>query len=201
MLIFICLMVLSYLIGCINTSIIYSLCTFKKDIRTQGSGNAGATNMLRSFGKVSAGITFLGDVLKAVIAIGITALIYRNAPMVDAIKVLSGFFCVLGHCFPVFFKFQGGKGIATGAGCILMMDWRVFLVAIGLFALAVLLLKYVSVGSLIGALTYPIGLWIVGEKIYVILIAALTTALVVWRHYKNILRLINKTESKITTKK
>lgn len=200
MILFVILLIISYLIGCVNTSIVYSLCSFKKDIRTQGSGNAGATNMLRSFGKTSAVITFLGDVLKAVIAIGIAWICYRHAENLDLIKALVGLACVIGHCFPVFFKFKGGKGIATGSGCILMLDWRVFLVAIALFALFVLITKYVSIGSIVGAVTYPVGMLICGVQVSAVIVAALTTIMVVYRHKNNIVALFKGTERKIGAK-
>lgn len=201
MIIFVLLLILSYLIGCLNTSIVYSKLAHKGDIRLQGSGNAGATNMLRSFGKLSAAITFLGDVLKVVLAVGIVWLVYADAPQVQLIKALAGLACVIGHCFPVFFKFQGGKGIASGSACILMLDWRVFVVAIGLFALVVLVTRFVSFGSIVGALTYPVGMLICGMDVAVIVVAALTTAMVVYRHKKNIVALIKGTERKIGSKK
>ncbi|MBQ6946815.1 MAG: glycerol-3-phosphate 1-O-acyltransferase PlsY [Clostridia bacterium] len=201
MIIFICLLLLSYLIGCFNTSIVYSIGNYKKDIRTQGSGNPGATNMLRSFGKVSAAITFAGDLLKAVVAIGIAWLVFKDQKNIELIKALMGLACVLGHCFPVFFKFKGGKGIATGSGCILMLDWRVFLIALALFALMVVLTKYVSLGSIVGALTYPIGIAICGVSFNAVIVAILTTALVIYRHKKNIVALFKGTERKIGSAK
>ena len=197
MILFVALLILSYLIGCLNTSILYSKLKYKNDIRGEGSGNAGATNMLRSFGKVSAIITFLGDVLKVVVAVGIAWIVYANAQQLELIKALMGLVCVLGHCFPLFFKFKGGKGIASGSACILMLDWRVFLIALALFALVVCLTKYVSLGSIVGALTYPIGLLICGFDLWVVIIATLTTALVIYRHKKNIVALLNGTERKI----
>lgn len=201
MILFVGLLILSYLIGCLNTSIVYSKLKYKNDIRSEGSGNAGATNMLRSFGKVSAAITFLGDLLKVVIAVGIAWVVYANAQELNLIKALIGLACVLGHCFPIFFRFKGGKGIASGSACILMLDWRVFLIALALFALVVLLTKYVSLGSIVGALTYPIGLLICGFEIEVIIFAALTTALVLYRHKKNIVALYKGTERKIGSAK
>lgn len=198
MILFVAMLILSYLIGCMNTSILYSRLKYKNDIRSEGSGNAGATNMLRSYGKASAAITFFGDILKVVVAVGIAWALYANAQELDLIKALMGFSCVLGHCFPVFFGFKGGKGIASGSACILMLDWRVFLVALSLFALVVLLSKYVSLGSIVGALTYPIGLLICGFDITVILVAVFTTALVIYRHKKNIIALFKGSERKIT---
>ena len=194
---FIALIVLAYLIGCLNTSILYSKANFKQDIRSQGSGNAGATNMLRSFGKGSAVITFLGDFVKVIIAIGIPWICFNGDENIELIKAIMGLACVLGHCFPVFFKFKGGKGIASGSACIIMLDWRVFVVAIALFVLFVVVTKYVSLGSLAGAFTYPIGLMICRFDITVIIVAALTTALVVYRHWKNIVALCRGTERKI----
>lgn len=197
MFLFTILMAVGYLIGSVNTSIVYSLNNFRKDIRSQGSGNAGTTNMLRSFGKVGAAVTFLGDILKAVISIGIAWFFYRNALNIELIKALVGLACVIGHCFPIFFQFKGGKGIATGAGCVLMLDWRAFLVAISLFALVVCITRYVSLGSIAGALTYPISMTVVGKNVATIIVAALTAALVLIMHRKNICALCNGTERKI----
>ena len=197
MILFVALLILSYLIGCLNTSILYSKLKYKNDIRCEGSGNAGATNMLRSFGKMSAIITFLGDLLKVVLAVGIAWIVYANAQELNLIKTLMGLSCVLGHCFPIFFKFRGGKGIASGSACILMLDWRVFLIALALFALVVIFTKYVSLGSIVGALTYPVGLLICGFDFWVIVVALLTTALVLYRHKKNIIALCKGTERKI----
>lgn len=200
MILFFALIIVSYLLGCCNTSILYSMVNFRQDIRTKGSGNAGATNMLRSFGKTSAVITFAGDMLKVVIAIGIAWICFKDSVYLNTIKAIMGLACVLGHCFPVFFKFKGGKGIASGAMCILMLDWRVFVVAIALFALIVATTKYVSLGSIVGALTYPIGLIIVRFDVWTIVFALLTTILVVGRHYKNIIALCRGTERKIGQK-
>ena len=200
MILFFALIIVSYLLGCLNTSILYSLANFSQDIRTKGSGNAGATNMLRSFGKTSAVITFAGDILKVVVAVGIAWICFRDNEHLNVIKAIMGLACVIGHCFPVFFKFQGGKGIASGAACILRLDWRVFLVAMALFALAVVLTKYVSLGSIVGALTYPIGLIIAKFDVLTIAFAALTTVLVIGRHYKNIIALCSGTERKIGQK-
>lgn len=201
MIVFAGLLILSYLIGCFNTSIVYSLGSHKQDIRTQGSGNPGATNMLRSFGKVSAAITFGGDLLKAVVAIGIAWIVFKDAQNIQLIKALMGLACVLGHCFPVFFKFRGGKGISTGSGCILMLDWRVFLVAIALFVLFVAVTRYVSLGSIVGAITYPVGIFLCGLPLNAVIVAVLTTALVVFRHRKNIVALCKGTERKIGSAK
>lgn len=194
---FFALFVLSYLIGSFNTSIVYSLTNFKKDIRSQGSGNAGATNMLRNFGTISAVITFLGDILKAVLAIGIAWLVFKNSECLSLIKALIGLACVIGHCFPIFFGFKGGKGISTGAGCILMLDWRVFLIILAVFALIVLIFRYVSLGSIIAAVLFPLGMLIVGLPPATVIISAIISLIVIWRHKENIARLCNKTEHKI----
>lgn len=201
MILFTAILIFAYLIGSVNTSIIYSIGNFNKDIRNHGSGNAGATNMLRSFGKLSAAVTFLGDMLKAVIAIGLAWLIYRHSVNLQSIKAIVGLACVLGHSFPIFFRFKGGKGIATGSGCILMLDWRVFVVGIVLFALLVAVTRYVSVGSVTCALLYPIGMLVCGKQIGCVVFAALTAALVIGRHSRNIKALLNKTERKIGTPK
>lgn len=190
----------AYLLGSINFAIIIS--KFRgDDIRNHGSKNAGTTNMLRTYGKKAAVVTLLGDFLKGTVAV-LIGLVLAGAMG----QYLSALFVVLGHVFPVFYKFQGGKGIATAAGAILGTAPIVLLILVAVFVGIVALTKYVSLASVMVALLYPIILdrfyKITGVPagIYMIFVMILS-GVVVWKHWPNIKRLLNNTESKISFKK
>ncbi len=209
----------AYLIGSVNTSIILSKTLFGSDIRESGSGNAGTTNMLRTHGKKMAIFTLLGDVLKGVVAVLLAVLVdnlLQSVPTGTSVSVTShllgslpfiaGFFAVLGHNFPVFFGFKGGKGVATTLGVVLTINWLLGLIVL-VIALAIMLTtRYVSLGSCIGAAIFPIlyfisGL-IIGELDKVSLIFAIALGvLIVVRHRSNIKRLLNGNENKLSFKK
>jgi glycerol-3-phosphate acyltransferase PlsY len=192
--------ILSYLLGSINFAIIISGKTYKQDIREFGSKNAGMTNMMRTYGKRAAGMTLLGDALKAVISgfLGYALLGQLGA-------YIAGTACVVGHVFPVFFKFKGGKGVVTTAMTILMCNPYVFLILFALFVVIVLTTKYVSLGSVMCMLIYPFFLsamdtWLAGGCPYV-LFALLISVLVIFKHKDNISRLRQGKESKFSFKK
>lgn len=209
---FIITIVVAYLIGSLNASIIIS--NLKgSDIRKHGSGNAGATNMLRTYGKKLAVLALLFDALKGVVAVLIVNAMLKYAKIgaendvYHYLRCLAGLFVVVGHNFPVFFKFKGGKGIATSAAVIFMLDWRVGLIvlfaALGTMAIS----KYVSLGSIVGAFTFPTFIAVftfLVDKDYnwiVFVTSVIMCALAVWRHRANIVRLANGTESKLGKKK
>lgn len=207
--------VLSYLLGSLNFSIIVSRALAKKDIRESGSGNAGATNMLRTYGKKFAVFTMLGDILKVALAIVISFLILKtpleflfsrpdDADTVARImleKEFAGFFCVLGHIFPLFFKFKGGKGVAACTGMVLLVDWRIALILFVIFAILVLLTKWISLGSITIAVMYPILICAFYKSLLLTLIAVMFALIVIVAHRENIKRLIKGTENKISFKK
>lgn len=207
--------VLSYLLGSLNFSIIVSRALAKKDIRESGSGNAGATNMLRTYGKKFAVFTMLGDILKVALAIVISFLILKtpleflfsrpaDADSVARImleKEFAGFFCVLGHIFPLFFKFKGGKGVAACTGMVLLVDWRIALILFVIFAILVLLTKWISLGSITIAVMYPILICAFYKSVLLTLIAVMFALIVIVAHRENIKRLIKGTENKISFKK
>lgn len=204
--------VISYLLGSLNFSIIFSKFFAKKDIRESGSGNAGATNMLRTYGKRFAVITMIGDILKVAVSIIITFAILgepmkflfgipQSAEEIQRImiyKEFAGFFCVLGHIFPVFFKFKGGKGVAACTGMVIMVDWRIALILFIIFMAVILITKWISLGSIVIALLYPILIYAFYKNIILCIIALLFTAIVIIAHRKNIKRLIKGTENKIS---
>lgn len=192
--------VCAYLLGSLNFAIIISGKEYKQDIRNYGSKNAGMTNMMRIYGKRAAGLTLLGDALKAVVAclIGYALLGQLGA-------YVAGLFCVIGHMFPVFFKFKGGKGVVTSAVAILMCNPFVFLILLALFIGIVAISKYISLGSVMCVLIYPLILsridtWLNGGCPYV-LFALFISLLVILKHVPNIKRLLNGTESKFSFKK
>lgn len=211
--------VIAYLAGSVNSSIILSKALSGKDIRESGSGNAGATNMLRTYGKKLAVITLILDVLKGCIGVWIGMLIshlagiyltgdsYNNSMHVfPYLKLCGGFFVSLGHNYPVFFKFKGGKGVATSLGVLLALNWIVglvvFVLTIGIMALT----KYVSFGSIMSSLIYLctdlVRMYIVNDfDIIYIVFDILLGAMLVFRHKENIKRLLSGTENKLGQKK
>lgn len=189
--------IIPYLLGSLNFSVILSQKLYREDVRAKGSGNAGSTNMLRNYGKRAAGLTFLGDALKTAVSCAFGILVYGVYG-----AYLAGLFCIMGHMFPVYFKFKGGKGIVCLAVMILITDWRVFLILFAIFLIIVLGTKYVSLGSVIGAMLYPIVLNRINAGTEnavrsVELIAILVAILVVFMHRENIKRLYRGTESKL----
>lgn len=190
-----------YLLGSINFAVIISSKRYNDDVREHGSGNAGMTNMMRTYGRKAAVLTLAGDALKAIIA---SLLGYYAFGLIGA--HMAGFFCVFGHLYPIFFKFKGGKGVVTAAFSILMCNPIVFLILIVLFIVIVLIWRYISLGSIMCIMLYPLVLngvdnvFAGGSGIYMIF-AFLTMVLVVAKHKDNIKRLLNKTESKFVIKK
>ncbi len=192
-----------YFLGSVNTAILYSRIRCKEDIRDYGSGNAGMTNMLRTYGKAAAAVTLAGDMLKAVIAVLIArvigAYIIPGHEFVEFASYTAAFFSVAGHCFPVYHKFRGGKGVATAAGAMLILSPLTFLICAVIFALLVLATRYVSLGSVVTALMYPLILYrIVGRPGIYLFFALAIGLLVVFRHKENIKRLRDGKEKKIS---
>lgn len=209
---FLAVAVISYLLGSLNFSIIFSKSLAQEDIRKSGSGNAGATNMLRTYGKRFAVITMIGDILKVAVAIVITFAIL-GAPMkylfsvpqdyveierIMIYKELSGFFCVLGHIFPLFFKFKGGKGVAACTGMVIIVDWRIALILFVIFVIIVMISKWISLGSIVIALLYPVLIFAFYSNWLLTVIALLFTLIVIIAHRENIKRLVKGTENKIS---
>ena len=200
--------VIPYLLGSINFSIIISKKQYNEDIREFGSKNAGMTNMMRTYGKKAAVLTLVGDALKAVVA-GFVG--YAMFGLTGA--HIAGLFCVLGHMFPIFYKFKGGKGVVTTAVSVLMCNPLVFAILILIFILIVLFTRYISLGSVMCVLLYPVLLNRLDILVTYINTGVEITALsyhwvpvvvaflVVFKHWENIKRLMNKTENKFSFKK
>lgn len=190
--------IVSYLFGSINCSVMISSKKYGNDIRTQGSGNAGATNMMRVYGKKAATLTFLGDVLKSAAAsiIGRLLLGYVGA-------YVAGLFCVIGHAFPLFFKFKGGKGVVAISTMCLLTEPLVFAIMLVIFAIILFGYKMVSLASIMAMITYPLVLSkaaLFVDQPYGIhmILAAANAFFVVFLHRKNIARIFHHEESKIS---
>ncbi|MCR5136421.1 MAG: glycerol-3-phosphate 1-O-acyltransferase PlsY [Oscillospiraceae bacterium] len=177
-----------YLMGSLSFSIILSG-ILGRDIRRQGSGNAGATNMTRVFGWGAGVATLAFDMLKA-----LAAMLLGRSLLGDVGICLAGMAVMLGHCFPVFHHFRGGKGIATGAALGLMIDWRVFVSIVAAFLIGALLSKKVSLGSICAALTIVPATWIFAPRAPLLALAVFGMVIALTRHRENIRRLIAGTE-------
>lgn len=198
----ICLLI-GYLFGCIQTGYIYGRC-HGIDIRNYGSGNAGTTNVMRTLGKKAGYITYAGDVLKGIAAILLVRYVIfaGDASHTTLLTMYTGFGVVLGHNYPFYLHFKGGKGIAVTSGVMFAFDWRFALIALLVFAIAFYTTRYVSVGSLAITALFPIcclifyfGQW------HLFIISLLFGAMAWWRHRANISRLLHGTENKFEKKK
>ena len=210
--------VIAYLIGSISGAILISKKVDGDDIRTKGSKNAGTTNMLRIYGKKAAVFTLLIDVLKGVIAvligIAVDYFTVRNFALTESggaflagnIKYIASIFVMLGHDFPIYFGFKGGKGVATGLGAVLAIDYKVALIVLVAALLIMVITRYVSLGSVAAAVIYPCvaAAFMAGSgefnAVYLIC-AVILAVLIIAKHHTNIQRLLNGTENKFGSKK
>lgn len=190
--------VIAYLLGSLNSAIIVSKSKYKQDIRTFGSGNAGLTNMHRVYGKDGALWTLFGDIAKQIVSVLVGALIMGRWG-----AYLAGGFCMLGHIFPVYYGFKGGKGVLTAATMILIIDPAIFVVLFVVFALVLLITRYVSLSSIMAAFTYPAAISVAYRPahIFEVAFALFVGALVIYMHRSNIYRIFNNQESKFSFRK
>ena len=198
--------IIAYLIGSINFSIMLSKKIAGFDVREKGSGNAGTTNMLRSVGKKAAVITLICDILKGVVAILIAIILGNIVPTQNKALLVqvAGIFVILGHTFPIFFGFKGGKGVATSLGILLMSNWKIGLICL-VFALVLMALtKIVSLGSVAAAILFPVLTIFINTNYIVpgnyLVYSIILAILVVFNHRENVKRLLNGTENKISFK-
>ena len=194
---------IAYLLGSLNSAIIVSKYKFGQDIRNYGSGNAGLTNMHRVYGKDGAIYTLFGDIAKQVVSILIGVILLGQTG-----AYLAGVFCMIGHIFPIYYKFKGGKGVLTAATMILIIDPMIFAVLFCIFALVLLITRYVSLSSIIAALMYPASLEIAsvahtghGPQFFELFFALFVGLLVIYMHRSNIFRIFNNQESKFSFRK
>lgn len=202
---------IGYVFGLFQTGYIYGRIK-GIDIREHGSGNAGTTNALRTLGTKAGVVTFIGDCLKCILAVVAVRLIFSQgyASLMPLLTVYTGLGVVLGHNFPFYLKFRGGKGIASTAGLILTLDPVLSLIAFAIFGAAVGITKYVSLGSLLLAAEFLAGVIIYGfsgkwnlyqpQLIEMYIVAAVITAMAFFRHRRNIKSLVKGTERKIGEK-
>ncbi len=198
---------IAYLLGSLSFAVIISKVLEKDDVRTHGSGNAGMTNMLRTYGKGPAALTLIGDFSKGVVAVLVGRWIFEamGITVLDAGQV-AGLFALLGHIFPVFFHFKGGKGVLTSAGMIAVINPLVLLLLVIIVVPVIFLTRIVSVGSLLAAVLYPVltavvlyvqGLPVLGDTLF----ATAFGLIVIFMHRENIQRLIHGTENRFGGKK
>ena len=203
MLPYIAMGIIAYFIGSISFGVILTRKLAGFDVRDKGSKGAGTTNVLRTAGKRLAIITLICDALKGVVAILIAMLVARIWVDADAnlLRYIAGFFAILGHTFPIFFEFRGGKGVATAIGILLMLNWQIGLTCLVFGIALIIITRMVSVGSMMAALLYPILTLIMGGVSWgAIGFSVLIAALVIFNHRGNIDRLRKGTENKIGQK-
>jgi glycerol-3-phosphate acyltransferase PlsY len=200
MLIFIA--IISYFLGCFNGAIITSKRYFRKDIRNVGSGNAGLANFYRNFG-VTGMLMVVGiDVIKGVIAVTLGGWLLGFTGDYAVIGKLFATFCmVLGHVYPVYYGFHGGKGILSGVAAAFCVDWRTGLVCLIVFLIAVIFSRYISLGSILGAASFPIGVLACGYSGLAVILALLSVAIMLFKHIENMRRILAHTEPKFEFKK
>lgn len=201
--------IIAYAIGSINFSVILSKKFGGFDVREKGSGNAGATNVLRTVGKQAAVLTLICDILKGIVAVSIGALIGTIIKDTDkALLVqIAGIFVIIGHTIPIFYQFKGGKGVATALGVLIAINWQIGLICL-VFALVLMVLsRMVSVGSVGAAILFPVltlflpGYFIVKEGSGYFVFSIILAAIVIFNHRANIQRILEGKENKISLKK
>lgn len=205
---YIAIAIIAYAIGSINFSVIFSKKFAGFDVREKGSGNAGSTNMLRSVGKKAAALTLLCDVLKGVIAILIAILmgnIIKSVENKALLVQIAGIAVVVGHTYPIFFEFRGGKGVATSLGVLLMSNWKIGLICL-IFALVLMALtRVVSMGSIAAAILFPVLTLFINTNYIVdgnyFVYSVILAVIVAFNHRSNIQRILNGTENKLSFKK
>jgi len=191
-------LLVSYLLGCFNGSVMTSHFIIRDDVRQHGSGNAGLTNFYRTYGARYALCVIVCDMGKTVLACLIGGYLMHWVVGDWTLGLLiAGIGCELGHMFPVFFGLRGGKGILSGGVLVLLLDWRVALIAWGLFAVLWLTTRYVSLGSIAATASMPVSVFLLmGHNWLYTVLSAAVAALVIWCHRGNIQRLLTGTEKK-----
>ena len=205
---------LGYFLGSINFSIIIVQIVRGKDIRTMGSKNAGLTNTYRCCGPACAGLTLLGDVCKGVLAVALARMIAGFMKVglvpdndVHYIGYVAAFFAIIGHIFPVYYGFKGGKGVLVGAASFLALDFRVFIALIAIFIVILAISKYVSLSSILASAYGPLAVFMMSlivngtsfpRSLLYLILSLPMSAVIIWKHRSNIERLLNNTESKFS---
>ena len=213
--------IISYLLGSVNFAVIVSKIFAREDVRNMGSGNAGMTNVIRSVGLLPGIITFVGDFLKGFAApiIGkylLFPIVFENAPDFIAPYVsptygiyLCGFFCIIGHAYPVFFGFRGGKGVSTSIAVLYCINWVVATCVLLTFLAIFLITKIISIGSIVGAFEFTVFNLLINfnsdipttEFVYIIVLSAVLSTVVILKHKQNIIRLHKGEEKQLSSRK
>ncbi len=211
----------AYLLGSINSAVIVSRVMYKEDVREKGSGNAGATNMLRNYGKAAAAYTTVGDLLKSIIAVLLGGWLLVTLQMTDTANIsieslrvvgryMAGMFCVLGHLYPVYFGFRGGKGVMTSLGMIIILDIRVAALCLLTFGIVVVLSRMVSLSSILAVFVAPFLVYLFGTFVdghsalavgFCTFMVAVIASIVIIQHRTNVVRIIKGTENKLSFNK
>lgn len=212
MLILAACLIASYLLGSVNSAVLVSRLVYGEDIRKKGSGNAGLTNTARVYGKKAAALVLLGDILKTALALLITAIFfgfrYFYSFSLNGFLYLSAVACIVGHSYPIYFKFKGGKGVLCTAAAVLMLAPAVFAVEILIFAIMLFGFKYVSLSSLAVAFFYPLLtdrmfrlFFGKGPDMMILLCCVFVGLFIFYTHRTNIKRLLDHCENKVSFKK
>lgn len=198
--------IIAYLIGSVNFSVILSKKMAGFDLREKGSGNAGTTNVLRTVGKKAAIITLICDILKGVVAILIALLVGKIVQGSNGSLLVqcAGVAVILGHTFPIFFKFKGGKGVATSLGVLIMSNWQIGLICLVFALILIALTQMVSVGSIAAAILYPVLTLFIPQNYIIpgnyLIYSVLLAIIIVFNHRENVKRLLKGTENRISFK-
>ncbi len=210
---YIIMAIIAYCIGSVNFSVMISKKIAGFDVREKGSGNAGTTNMLRSVGKKAAVITLLCDIAKGIVAIAISMIIgnIMKETNQELLLQIAGIAVVIGHTFPIFFGFKGGKGVATSIGILLMSNWKIGLICLVFALVLIILTRMVSLGSCAAAILFPVLTLFINDSYTVLtesksgntyfIYSVILAVIVLYNHRSNIKRLLNGTENKLSFKK
>jgi glycerol-3-phosphate acyltransferase PlsY len=191
--VFIPLLLLIYLIAAVPTGVVLTRLMGLEDVRSKGSGNIGATNVYRVAGKLPGILTLLGDILKGFLPLLAFRLWLAPTPLQLG---LGGVIAILGHCYPVYLRFKGGKGVATAVGIFLVLDPQALLGGCLAFLAVVALTRYISLGSVLAAVTVPLFTLLLSRPLPTVLSACAIGTLIVWRHRDNLQRLLAGTENR-----
>jgi glycerol-3-phosphate acyltransferase PlsY len=186
-------LVVVYLIGAIPVGFLISRMAGGVDIRSHGSGTIGATNVLRTMGPAPAIATLLGDILKGYLAVRV-AEVFGPQPGWGAVGAVLA---IVGNCWPIFLRFKGGKGVATGLGAFLAIAPKAILPALVVWLALALAFRYVSLASIVGCVVMALSVWLFGYPHVYVAAAACAAVLIVWRHHANVKRLLSGTESRL----
>ena len=207
MMVYLVVLLIAYLIGSISFSVIFSKKFAGIDVREKGSKNAGATNVLRTVGKKAAILTLICDILKGVIAILIAMIIGNILNVADKSLLIqiAGVSVIIGHTFPIFFGFKGGKGVATALGVLFMINWQIALICLVFALIVIIITKMVSVGSIAATILFPVLTLFIYDNFIVdgnyFIFAVIIALIVAFNHRSNIKRIAEGTENKLGSKK